>query len=110
MHLKRYQTLREKVARIITSLEAKGLDVTKLKTDLEMLDAKIKKAQDDYAAFIAKLKETKDLSCGSSEGEFKAKLDEARALLKTFREDLEDIRNFYKTTIKADVLELRRKT
>ncbi|OGC49859.1 hypothetical protein A2716_00655 [candidate division WWE3 bacterium RIFCSPHIGHO2_01_FULL_40_23] len=110
MHLKRYQNLREKVARIITSLEAKGLDVTKLKTDLEMLDAKIKKAQDDYAAFIAKLKETKDLSCGSSEGEFKAKLDEARALLKTFREDLEDIRNFYKTTIKADVLELRRKT
>lgn len=107
-HYEAYKNLKDRMEKFLAKLTEKGYDVTEFKADLTVLNTKIQKFADDYAAYQAKLGETKEYACGHSDGDFKAKLGEARVLLKTVREDSKDIKNYYLNTIKPDLKEIRK--
>lgn len=107
-HYNAYKNLKDRMEKFVAKLEAKGYDVTDFKAEVVVLDGKIQKFATDYAAYQAKLGETKDYACGHSNGEFKAKLQEARTLLKMVREDSKDIKNYYLNTIKPELKEIRK--
>jgi len=102
-----YLNMKDRVAKFINRLEKQGYDVSKLKEDLKVLEEKINKFAKDYSAFINTLKESQSYGCGHSEGQFKAKLEEARSLLRVVFEDVREIKNYYRTVIRPDLQTLR---
>ena len=106
-HAIRYQELKTRLTNLISRLEQKGYDVSKLEADLTVLDTKIKKFADDYVTFIEQLKTTKGFACGQSQGAFADALSKAKDLLRLVRQDAMDIRDYYQTQIKPDLMALR---
>jgi len=106
-HIAAYNKVKSQLKEIADALEAKGYDVVKIRGDYRELDLKIKKAATDYAAFIKKLEEAAELEPGASGGQFAATIQEARSLLRVFREDILDIRHFYQTVIRKDLEDLK---
>lgn len=62
----------------------------------------------DHDAFLSDLTATKVTACGITATEMKTKVGEARKVAATIRQDRLDIRNFFLTTIKADLMEIRK--
>ncbi len=106
-HLRQYELMKEKIAKVILEKAAAGKDVTKLRADLATLNEKIEKFNTDRVAFIDALKKTHEFACGDSQGAFKDALTNAQAKHKVLLADSKDIRNFYQTTIRADLKALR---
>lgn len=106
-HFKRVTKLNESLQMIATKAKEKGLNTSLLEADLLVLNEKIATFQDDYALFIQKLKDTRNYTCGHSEGQYKAALNESKAQLRIVKQDADDIKEFVKTTIKDDLSFLR---
>jgi len=106
-HLRQYELMKEKIAKVILEKAADGKDVTKLRADLATLNGKIEKFNTDRIAFIDALKKTHEYACGDSQGSFKDALTNAKAKHKVLLADAKDIRNYYQTTIRADLKALR---
>ena len=106
-HTAVYVNLVDRINKFITRADAAKLDTTKIKADLATLQDKIEKFKDDYAAYKAKFDETKNYTCGHSEGDFKAALLDARELLKTVHADAADIRKYVRETILPDIKNLK---
>lgn len=104
-----HQRIHDRLQELIKRLEEKGYDVTVIRADLVKLDEMIKKANDDFQVFMIKLEMTKQYNCGDAQGDFMAKLAEAKAALAVFRADLKEITTFIKETLKPHVRELRAK-
>jgi chromosome segregation ATPase len=106
LHVPAYDNLKSRLDTLISKLESRGYDVSDLKAEVSTLEEKINKLDSDYNAFIAKLNEIKDYACDHTNAEVKVKLVEARALLKTVREDNLGIRNYFKTVIRPDIVQI----
>jgi hypothetical protein len=98
-HAKVYTNLVNRLNKFLTRFKTAGLDTAKLEGFLAELKTKIDKFKSDYAAYIAKLKESKSLTCGYAEGEFRAIMVDAKALLKTVHTDAAEIRTYVRTVI-----------
>ncbi len=109
-HIETYKRVSSRLQEIADALEAEGYDVVRIRGDYRELDLKIKKAATDYAAFIKKLEEAAELEPGASDGQFAQVLQEARSLLRVFREDILDISHFYQTVIRKDLEDLKEQT
>src|SRR5687767_12754507 len=92
--------LQERLERLENRLRSEGYDTTQLNQDLEALEGKIQKFNQDYVQYLQRLQAAKTDQCGKTPGEFRGKLQFARAEQKIVREDLAGIREFYRTTIK----------
>jgi chromosome segregation ATPase len=108
-HKKVYENLVNRINKFITRFETANLDTANLKSYLATLQEKIDKFSTDYAAYIAKLKESKNFTCGHSEGEFKGVLVDARAELKLVHEDAAGIRTYMRDTIIPEIKALKDK-
>lgn len=106
-HMAVYKNLKNRLTKFVEKLDAKGYDTSKLKEDLKVLDAKIAQFAKDYASYAAKLKESKILTCGHSEGEFRGTMVDARSLLKIVHQDAQDIRTYMRTVIHKDLQDIR---
>lgn len=105
-HVAAYNAVKAKVTEMITTLAAKGYDVSKLKTDLQTWDEMIRKAAQDYATFINYLKTAQQYAPYESQGQFKDAIEQARRQLHVYRQDVLDIRHYYQTVIRPDVAAL----
>ena len=106
-HVNAFTNIKERLERLITRLQERGYDTDKLKEDVEILGMKIDKLSQDLDLFIEKLREAKNYTCGESEGAFAEAMRVARDQLKIVREDVRDIKTFYRNTIKPDILAIR---
>jgi len=106
-HVTAYRNLKERIVKFIERSAAKGYDVTDLEADVVALEVKIEKLATDYRAYIAVLRGSREATCGESEGVFRGKLMEARRLLAVVHQDVVDIRNYYQTTIRPDIREIK---
>jgi hypothetical protein len=106
-HTSVYVNLVDRVNKFITKADAVKLDTATIKSHLAVLQDKIEKFKDDYAAYKAKFDETKNYTCGHSEGEFKGALLESKELLKTVHADAADIRKYVRETILVDMKALK---
>jgi len=107
-HMEAYANMKERLAKIDARLAEKGLDTSKLKSELVVPDEKIKKFATDYSTYITKLKESQASVCGQSEGKFLAKIKEAKAGMKVVHQDALDIRAYYVNTIKPELQDLKK--
>ncbi|OGC48109.1 hypothetical protein A3A69_00920 [candidate division WWE3 bacterium RIFCSPLOWO2_01_FULL_37_15] len=106
-HKNIYEALVGKVRNLIDWLNKKDLVAEKLQLDLIILNDMITKTWEDYSSFISLIMDTKNYTCGESQGQFRDKLLNALEQLKVYKTDLQDIRVFYKNTVKEDMKDLR---
>lgn len=93
----------------LTPLKEKGADTTKLEADIKSLEEKLTKAKADYAAFIAKLKDTKNYTCGKSEGDFLKALQASNIAHRTFIASIKDMRKQLRIGILGDLQAIKSK-
>jgi hypothetical protein len=108
-HSKVYTKLVDRITEKLAKWKEMGYDVDKLTEDLKTLDTKVKKFSTDYKSFISKLKATQDIACDTGTA-FADAMKEARDALKLVRQDAADIRNYYNTVIRPDIIELKQQT
>jgi hypothetical protein len=108
MHMAVYANMVDRISKFIEKLSGEGYDTAKIKADLETLQEKIAKFSTDKDARLAALNETKSFACGHSDGEFKAKLAEARKALQLVRADAMDIRKYMLTIVRPDIQALNK--
>lgn len=106
-HVETYKGVKIRAQNIVDKLEGKGYDLAEIQTDLLTLKSYIDVFEKDYADYIAKLAEAKGFVCGQSEGQFVAKLKDARDALKKVNQDAAVIRNYYKEVLRPDIKTLR---
>lgn len=106
-HDEQYQKMYDHVSLLITKMENEGYDVSQPKVDLVQLKSLIAKYNADYNLYLGDLRDTKDFTCGRSEGEFKAKLGIARTQLKVVHDDAVAVRTFWAKTIKPELVALK---
>jgi len=107
-HVANYQKAREKLQKIVNELEAKGYDVTELRTDLVKFDTMIKDYAQLYMNFIDSLKNTQGYACGESDGDYKDALSKSHELLRQLQEKRKELRFFYRDEIREDIKDLRK--
>jgi chromosome segregation ATPase len=107
-HIQAYNNLVDRIEKFIARIKAKGYDTTKLEADLATLKEKVADFTEAYAAYMTLLDETKNYTCGQSHGDFAAKLKEVRAQLKIVHQMAADIRNFWRTVIRVDLLDIKK--
>ena len=111
MFLTVFGNMKARLERLSERLASKGIDVTKLNQDIQTLDTKIAKLTQDHDTFIAGLKDVQasaPTACGTSKGEFMGKLLGSRKVSLTVEQDRLDIRSFFQTTIRPDILAIRK--
>lgn len=106
-HSSAYNNLKDRLVKFEARLAGRGFDTAVLKADMAVLDGKIVQFSADYGLYMSRLRETQNYACGKSDGEFKAKLKEARELLSNVRQDSKAIKDYYASAIKADLKNLQ---
>ncbi len=106
-HVERYKHIKEAVTNLVARLKEKGYSTGNLETYLKELDSKIQDMASDYQTFISKLEETKNYTCGASQGDFVAKLNEAKAARIVVFQDAVEIRKYIIETIRPEMKSLR---
>lgn len=106
-HTSVYINLVNRINKFIARADEQELDTETINGHLAELETKIEGFKEDYAAYAAKLGETKNYTCGHSEGEFKGILLETKELLKTVHADAAEIRIYVRETILADLRALK---
>lgn len=104
--VQRYQNHKNILMTMIAKFESKGLDTTKLKSDMSIMDVKTSKISTDFESLLSKLTESKNYDCGDAQGKYKQTLEEAKALRDVVSADAKDIHDFWKSTIRVDVASL----
>lgn len=106
-HVKILENMEARLAKVITLFDEKGLDVSKLEADTATLSDMIDDVVATHETFVGELGKSENYACGESEGEFKKQLSKARRVLPEVKEGIEQIRTFYKDTIRPEILDLR---
>lgn len=106
-HIANYNHIKSRIESFIVDLKAKDYDVDAVETDLNQLDTYVKNLATEYTQFITKLNETKQIACGNSNGDYRAKLGEARKELSDVRELSQATRQFIVTQLRVNLLDLK---
>ena len=106
-HKKVYVNLVNRINKFISRFKAAGLDTTRVEGYLAELQTKINTFKTDYTAYITKLKESRNLTCGHSEGEFRSILVDTKTLLKVVHADAAEIRKYVRTVILPEIKVLK---
>ncbi len=87
----------EKLKSVSSKLTARGVDTSALDASITTLETKRAKLSADKQAFISKLQESKQFTCGASQGQFKSKVTEAKTLQKAVVASSKDMQSAAKT-------------
>ena len=85
----------------------KGLNTSKLETDIATLQQLIGEYKTAYTDFLTALEEAKSIPCANYEGKFLPELKQARDAWTIVRAKFQAIKDFYLSDIKPDLVELR---
>lgn len=107
VHLITYNLHKEKLLNIEAKLSGQGIDTTKLKANISTLDVKISTFINDAGKVREALENTRNFSCGNSEGQFRSAVESLRVAQKVVIKDAQDIRDFITNTLMSDIKELR---
>jgi len=98
-----YKNLVSRINEIISKLKLKNVDTATLEKDLATLESLISTYWTSRDAVITKLNESKNFVCGSSQGEYRARIQEARTLQKTVLDNAKAIRDFVSGTLRQNI-------
>jgi chromosome segregation ATPase len=99
-HYETYQNISKRISDMISRWEAKGCDVTKLKTQ----QAEVEKMLADFSAAFrdleSSMQDTKQYQCGDSQGKFVSAAQQARTKNQTLRQKALAIRTYITNTVR----------
>jgi len=107
-HNENYNQHITKLQTISSKLQAEGKDVSKLNSDIAILQVKVDKFNTDKLAVQTGLGDTKQYSCGNSQGQFRGSVEAVRTAQTTVKADAMDISNFIKNVLRADILAFKK--
>lgn len=102
-----YGNMQTRLTRLVEKLDETKADTVQLKANLVTLDEKIGKLYADHSKLLITLQASQTFVCEGTEGEFKGRLENARKIPALIRQDRQDIKNFFQTTIKTDLQAIR---
>ncbi len=102
-HIERYQNIYKRVSDLVSKLESKGYDVSKLKTDLVQLNTMTQTFAQEYNSVMVELNNSKNHACGNSEGDFRQAITNAKNNLVKARETALEIRVLVNDQIKPEL-------
>jgi len=105
--VRRHERVRDRIASLADKLDDKGYDTSTLRSHLKTFDGMIKDYASEYSKFISMLGDSKDYTCGESEGKFVDAVKEARSQLKIAKEKRKELREYYRTVIKKDLEDIK---
>ena len=106
-HVATCKRIKARLEQVIENLSAKGYDTGKLSEDLGALDEKIAEFAKGCAALMEKLEDARKYAAGESGGDFREAMQAARAQMRVVREDVMDIKKYYRTVMKPDIQALK---
>jgi hypothetical protein len=106
-HKATYQSMQQKVEQLLAKAKAAGKDTAELEADLTVFRGKVQTYAGQVDAVMKQLEVTKQYNCGSSEGQFRAALIEARRLAQQAHQTGLDLRLYYQKEIRADLNTLK---
>ncbi|MHB8896419.1 MAG: hypothetical protein ACYC99_14735 [Candidatus Geothermincolia bacterium] len=101
-----FKTLEDKVKKAADTYASKGQDVTKLRADLEALNAKVAGAGKEVDAIIADLKNAESLATAETLDKFKAAAKDAMSKRRALVEQIREIKEYAKTVIRPELKSL----
>jgi len=102
-----YTNMQERIYKFTANANQNGYNTTLIEDDLQELDVLIQKFKTNYKTYITEFQGINNNDCGYSEGEFRGEVLNAKAQLQIVYQDAKEIREFYNTTIKTDLMALR---
>jgi hypothetical protein len=99
-----YSALRDRLVALEENMASKGYNTAALKIDIASLNQKITALNTASAAYLAQLASSQQATCTDSETAFRGKLQSSRTLLKVLRTQTQDIQDYYRTTIRTDIV------
>lgn len=107
-HYETYIKLQDRLEEKITYWKGLGYNVDKLDEDLNTIQDKIAEYRKDYEAYMDKLDIVKAIDCDSTETDLTNTMKEAKDALKEVRKDVVDIKTFYWSTVRQDIMDLKK--
>ncbi|MBI3620450.1 hypothetical protein HY214_04915 [Candidatus Roizmanbacteria bacterium] len=104
-HVARWDKLTNRLSNLVNGLQKKGYDVTQLQTDLGTANTMKATVATDYSTLTNLLATMKGLSCSDPATKATLQSDAAQAKVdfQTMKSDMGKLRDFFQTTIKADL-------
>lgn len=110
-HMEAYNNLQNRLEKLSDKLSAKGYNTEDLDEDITVLEGKIGQFETNFTAAYEKMQEAKNYMCDNHTSvENKNEMKAVRDLIKKIRQDSVAIRNYYKNTIRLDILAIKKQT
>jgi hypothetical protein len=103
-----YANLVERLTKLSAKIKAKGLDTTKLDTQIKELQTKIETFNTDLTAYQQAVADLAAMDCAADPTAFKAALEEARSKRQTLVTDAKAIKAYVEDTIKPTLKDLKK--
>ncbi|HSX45086.1 MAG TPA: hypothetical protein VLF39_03205 [Candidatus Saccharimonadales bacterium] len=102
-----YTNLVDRLNKLVDKLKTKGIDTTKLESEITVIKGKIDTFNNDLATYKQDVGDLKDLNCSSDPVGFKASLESTRTERQTLVNDGKAIKDYVKNTIKPTLKDIR---
>lgn len=102
-----YENLVNRLEKASDKLEAKGLDVATLNSQIDTLKSKISTFEADLATYKQALSDLQEMDCVADPTAFQASLEAARTARAKVAQDAADIKTYATDTIKPTLVSLR---
>lgn len=102
-----YSHLTDRLDKLVDKLKAKGVDTTKLESEIAELKTKIDTFKTDLATYKQEVGDLEGMDCSSDPTAFKASLETGRTGRQKLFQDGMDIRNYIRDTIKPTLKDIR---
>jgi hypothetical protein len=106
-HKQIFESLLERLDKMSAKLDDAGLDTSDLEEYISVLEGKVSDLMQVHDDFLGELNLADDQTCGESEGEFKKQLGEARNMIPEVRSALDDVRDYYRDTVRPELIDLK---
>jgi chromosome segregation ATPase len=101
-----HKNLLDRLTSLVEKLKAKGVDTTKLESEIAVLKTKIDTFKADLATYKQDIADLKAMDCSTDPTAFKAELLVARTQRDKLKADVTDIRKYVTDTIKPTLKEI----
>ena len=103
---RRYQNIYDKTQTLVDRLEDQEIDTSQIRTDARQLKGKVEILVADATVYETALNHAKEVACDGNE-RLRPALEKTRNAIRQLAQDAKDIEDFYKLTIRPDLLDLK---
>ncbi|MDA3814888.1 MAG: hypothetical protein PF549_00800 [Patescibacteria group bacterium] len=106
-HQKNFNGVEKNIEELVNLFKAEGLDTSELESYLAVLKTKLEKLYTDHDTFLEALEASTEVDCFDIEDGVKNKLQIAKQEGEVIREDILAVKDYYKDTIRPELIELK---